>query len=210
MSKSLGNVVKPSDVLEKFAGNPDPIRFFLSHEIPVGNDGDFSWDRFEKLYDAKLRNAMGNLLNRVLVLLQKEGGEVTVPDSPSDKEQAAEGWKEFAASMDAFDIHSSVAQAMKLVDVLNAAIDTTKPWTLEGEEKVVLLSRFAESLRHIALMLLPIMPDTAKRMTEQLGVSYADSMTDKDFVITEQMQQFGGQNDWKAVGEPSILFAPLT
>lgn len=210
MSKSLGNVVKPRDVLEKFEGNPDPIRFYLSHEVPVGNDGDFSWDRFEKLYNAKLRNAMGNLLNRVLVLLQKEGGGITIPDSPSDSTQATEGWKMFASSMDAFDLHSALAQTMKLVDVLNAAIDTTKPWAMEGEEKVQLLSRFAESLRHTALMLLPFMPDTAQRMTEQLGVPYADRMLDKDFVITEQMQQFGGQNDWKAVGEPSILFMPLT
>lgn len=209
MSKSTGNVVIPDDVLQKFGGNPDPIRFYLSHEIPVGNDGDFSWDRFEKLYDAKLRNALGNLLNRVLVLMQKEGGVIAIPDSSEDEGHARSGWKKYAESMDQFDLSAGLQQAMHVVDALNGAIDSTKPWAMEGEEKVILLSRFAESLRHAALLLLPFVPDTAKRITQQLGVSYADSMLNKDFVITEQMKLFGGQKDWKKIGEPSILFAPL-
>ena len=210
MSKSTGNVVIPDDVLEKFGGNPDPIRFYLSHEIPVGNDGDFSWDRFEKLYDAKLRNALGNLLNRVLILIQKEGGSISIPDSPSDSKQAQEGWEKYQKSMDVFEVHNGIQQAMALVDVLNGAIDSTKPWTLEGEEKVALLSRFAESLRHVSLMLLPFVPQTAQAIATQLGVPYAKSMTEKDFVITEQMKEFGGQKDWQSIGEPSILFAPLS
>ena len=211
MSKSLGNVVKPEDVLEKFSGNPDPIRFYLSHEVPVGNDGDFSWDRFEKLYDAKLRNALGNLLNRVLTLLTKEGGEIHLPaDIISDIAQAKTGWERYSTSMDSLELHNAIAQAMELTDVLNAAIDSTKPWTLEGVEKVELLSRFAESLRHIALLLLPFVPQTAQNMSRQLGVPYAESMLDNDFVITEQMREFGSQNDWKTVGEASILFMPLS
>lgn len=209
MSKSLGNVVKPEDVLEKFAGNPDPIRFYLSHEVPVGRDGDFSWKRFEELYDAKLRNALGNLLNRVLVLLSKEGGRIDIPESDTDTMQATTGWKRYAESMDAFDLHAGIAQAMELTDALNAGIDSTKPWTLEGEEKVQLLSRFAESLRHTALLLLPFVPDTAYRMTKQLGVPYAEDMLKKDFVITDAMKAFGAISDWKTIGEPSILFAPL-
>ncbi len=211
MSKSLGNVVKPEDVLEKFGGDPDPIRFYLSHEVPVGNDGDFSWQRFEELYDAKLRNALGNLLNRVLILIQKENGVVNVPeDSQSDTENAESGWKQYQEAMDAFELHKGITQAMQLVDTLNGAIDSTKPWTLEGEEKVVLLSRFAESLRHVALLLLPFIPAAAQRISQQLGVPYADSMMSKEFVITEEMRQFGGQKDWKTIGEPSILFEPLS
>ena len=214
MSKSLGNVVKPDDVLAKCDGNPDPIRFYLSHEITVGNDGDFSWDRFEKLYDAKLRNAMGNLLNRVLVLLQKEGGNITVPDSPSDSTQAKNGWNMCTSSMNVFDVHVSLAQAMRLVDTLNAAIDTTKPWSMQGEEKVVLLSQFAESLRHIALMLLPFCPDTAYRMSKQLNVPYVEEMLNKNFVLKNSdrdLTEWGSLGkDWKSIGEPSILFPPLT
>src|SRR3989344_1889175 len=74
MSKTLGNVVTPEEVFEKYG--VDALRFYLCHEIPVGNDGDFSWKRFGALYDAKLRNEVGNLLNRVIVLLKKEGGQL--------------------------------------------------------------------------------------------------------------------------------------
>jgi methionyl-tRNA synthetase len=211
MSKSLGNVVQPNDVLEKFAGNPDPIRFFLSHEIPVGNDGDFAWDRFQELYVGVLSNKIGNLLNRMLVLLQKEGGAVDVSrDEKEWQELVADSWEKYKKYMETFDVSNAVSEAVALAVSGNVEMENKKPWTLEGEEKIHVLCGIAERLRHISLMLLPIMPDTAKRMSQQLGVSYADSMTDKDFVITEQMQQFGGQNDWKAVGEPSILFAPLT
>ena len=214
MSKSLGNVVKPEEILEKFSGNPDPIRFYLSHEVPVGNDGDFSWDRFESLYDAKLRNALGNLLNRVLVLLQKEGGSVAVPkNSQSDIDQSTAGWKQFQASMDAFELHKGIEQVMVLIDTLNAGIDSTKPWTLEGEEKVVLLSRFAESLRHAALLLLPFIPETAQKISMQLGVPYANDMLNKNFVLKNEdrdLTEWGSLGkDWQSIGEPSILFAPL-
>lgn len=209
MSKSLGNVVKPEEVLEKFNGNPDPIRFYLSHEVPVGRDGDFSWDRFEKLYNAKLRNTVGNLLNRVLVMLRKDGGNIVVPDSESDAEQAKNGWQQYGKSMDQFEFSVAIQQAMQLADTLNAGMDQAKPWTLEGGEKLALLSRFAESLRHLALLLLPFIPDTAYRISKQLNVPYAEQMLKKDFVITDEMKAWGGLKNWKEVGEPEILFAPL-
>ena len=209
MSKSTGNIVSPEDVLAKFDGDPDPIRFYLSHEVPVGNDGDFSWKRFEELYDSKLRNALGNLLNRVLTLLQKEGGEINLPVLEADATQATEGWEQYQKSMDALELHDGLHQAMALVDTLNGAIDATKPWEKEGEEKVQLLSRFAESLRHVALLLLPFVPDTAQRMSQQLGVPYADTMLEKNFVIDDTMKTFGGVTAWNAIGEPAILFAPL-
>ncbi len=207
MSKSIGNVVVPQDVLDKYG--VDAMRFYLSHEIPVGNDGDFSWKRFGELYDSKLRNQLGNLLNRVLVLLKKEGGEVRVPDSPTDAERAASGWTQFAASLDAFDLHAGIQQVFGLVDALNGGFDHAKPWTLKGEEKITLISRFAESLRHVSLLLLPFMPETAQKIAKQLNVSYADTMLDKSFLITDDLKQWGSQKEWKTVGEPSILFPQL-
>lgn len=210
MSKSIGNVVEPEAVLERFSGNADPLRFYLSHEIPVGNDGDFSWKRIEELYDSKLRNQLGNLLNRVLVLLQKEGGAVIFPaDTSRDSEQARLGWERFFASMNAFDVHAGIQQAFELIATLNGAIDSLKPWTLEGKQKQELLGRFAESLRHVALLLLPFLPKTAQQISTQLGVPYASTMLEKDFVLTEELRLFGGAKTWKTVGKPAILFAPL-
>lgn len=211
MSKSTGNVVVPDDVLAKFHGNPDPLRFYLSHEVPVGNDGDFSWKRIEELYDSKLRNQLGNLLNRVLILLQKEGGKIVLPDDRSkDTDQARSGWERYGVAMDRMEIHLGIQQAFDLIGALNSGMDAMKPWTLTGEEKVKLLGRFAESLRHAALLLLPFIPATAEKMTEQLGVPYAGKMLEKDFVMTEEMKIFGGVPSWKSIGKPAILFPPLS
>ncbi|MBI2636209.1 methionine--tRNA ligase [Candidatus Peregrinibacteria bacterium] len=113
MSKTTGNVVAPDDVISKYG--VDALRFFLAHEIPVGNDGDFSWKRFGELYDAKMRNQLGNLLNRVLVLLKKEGGYVKIPEGSKDVSRTSEEWKAFAGKMDAFDLNAGIQQAFGLV-----------------------------------------------------------------------------------------------
>jgi len=216
MSKSLGNVVVPDDVLKKFSGNPDPLRFYLSHEVPVGRDGDFSWDRIVKLYDSKLRNQIGNLLNRVLMLLNKNGKEldITFP-SPAKLQDMIEGdgssWEFYENAMDKFELHDAVNTGghNQIADFCNQNISFSKPWELEGEEKKAVLTEYAEGLRHIALMLLPFTPKTAQRISKQLNVPYADKMLEKDFVITDKMKQWGSQKEWKTVGEPEILFAPL-
>src|SRR3989344_8348590 len=106
MSKSVGNVVVPTEVLDHFNGNPDPLRFYLSHEVPVGNDGDFSWKRIDELYDSKLRNQLGNFLNRVLVMLKKEGGELSADfQSPMNvKGLVEENWDFYLENMGKFEI----------------------------------------------------------------------------------------------------------
>ncbi len=207
MSKSLGNVVVPEDVISKYG--VDALRFFLMHEIPVGNDGDFSWKRFGEMYDSKLRNQLGNLLNRVLVLLKKEGGAVAVPESPEDSKRAAEGWKDFSTKMDAYDVYGGIQQAFDLVAALNMGFDKAAPWKLSGQERLTMLSRFAESLRHVALLLLPFIPETAQKISEQLNVSYTGNMLQKDFIVTKKMKEWGSEKGWKSVGEPKILFAPV-
>jgi methionyl-tRNA synthetase len=207
MSKSLGNVVVPSEVISQYG--IDPLRFYLLHEIPVGRDGDFSWERMDKLYNAKLRNDLGNLLNRAIVLLQKDGGAIAVPASPEDAKRTSEGWKKFTTAMNNFEFHKGIEQVMQLVSTLNVGIDQTKPWMKKGEERKALLSSIAESLRHVALLLIPFIPEAAERMSKQLNVPYANDMLSKDFVIGNR-KEWGNQEEWKGVGEPEILFAPIT
>jgi methionyl-tRNA synthetase len=207
MSKSLGTVVKPDEVLEHFKGNADPLRFYLSSEIPVGNDGDFSWKRIEGLYDAKLRNQLGNLLNRVITLLVKEGGLIDI-ENDLDITDQTKIVDRYSASMNQFDVHGGINTIFEYVTMLNMHIDKQKPWTLTGKEKIVMLSGYAEALRTVAWMLLPFIPDTAQRISQQLGVSYADDMLKKDFTI-EKWKGWGADKAWKKVGGPKILFAPL-
>ncbi|MDP6576151.1 MAG: methionine--tRNA ligase [Candidatus Peribacteraceae bacterium] len=199
MSKSTGNVVVPNDVLEKFGGDPDPLRFYLSHEVPVGRDGDFSWDRIEKLYDSKLRNDLGNLLNRVLVLLKKEGGDLG--DFGSDPKLLGDKWKKYQESMNAFRLEDGVSLAVELATECNQFIDKNKPWELKGDEKVNLLTQLAEALRHVALMLLPFTPGTSERILKQLGLKAPETLEGKI--------DWGAEKSWKKVGEAEILFEPL-
>lgn len=205
MSKSLGNVVQPHDVLERFQNNPDPIRFYLSHEITVGRDGDFSWDRFEDLYNSKLRNQLGNLLNRVLTLLQKEGGAL----GEIRPHNVEERWQVYINAMDSFDLKEAIEQAMAFVQEGNLIMDMQKPWALGTEQKLVTLSMLCECLRHCALMLLPFMPTTAQKISTQLGVPYAVTMLEKDFVLTDEITKWGAIANWNSIGTPEILFAPL-
>jgi len=210
MSKSTGNIVDPEEVLKKFGGNPDPLRFYLSHEVPVGRDGDFSWERVEKLYDSMLRNKLGNLLNRVIVLLKKEECVLDIPEDDPLTKKMTRHWKTFENQMDAFELHNALAaHPAALVEAGNLRMDKKKPWMLSGSEKVEVLSGIAEMLRHIALMLIPFTPDTAQRISKQLNVPYADKMLEKNFVITDEMKKWGSQKEWKKVGEPEILFDPL-
>lgn len=211
MSKSLGNVVEPNDVLARFKGNPDPVRFFLCHEIPVGRDGDFSWKRLEEMYDAKLRNQLGNMLNRALVLLQKDGGVVRFESGKEDIEQTAILWKSYGASMDALEIHAGIQSVTNAVSAMNTAFNDAAPWKIkdDADKRIATLGAFAECMRHTALMLLPFMPATAAQISKQLNVPYAEEMLQKSFKLTPEMKTWGGIKDWAQVGEPSILFAPL-
>ncbi|MBI3619378.1 methionine--tRNA ligase [Candidatus Peregrinibacteria bacterium] len=206
MSKTLGNVVVPSDVLDLYG--VDPLRFYLSHEIPVGNDGDFSWKRFGELYDAKLRNQLGNLLNRVMVLLKKE--EIPLAHTKHAlRHEAALRWEDFQKAMNAFEFHLAIQAAFDLSQSGNVYIDVHKLWAKKGQEKAEELSALAELLRHISLMLLPFMPETAQKISKQLNVPYIHRMLEKNFVITDAMKEWGSQKEWKRVGEPEILFAPI-
>src|SRR3989344_1665008 len=202
MSKSLGNVVVPSDVIEKYG--IDPLRFYLSHEIPVGRDGDFSWKRFAELYDAKLRNQLGNLLNRVLVMLNKEGGNLSLKQNWV----VADYWNKYAVAFSEFNISAALQTATEMAMVGNGKFNDLKPWTLDAELKMSTLAEFAEYLRHISLMLLPFIPETAQRISRQLGVPYAEEILRKDFVIGDK-KEWGSQKDWKSIGKPEILFAPI-
>lgn len=210
MSKTLGNVVEPNEVIEKYG--IDPLRFYLSNEIPVGNDGDFSWKRMQELYDAVLRNGLGNLLNRVLVMLSKEGGSFAKFEKSEfdQSDKMKRRWEAYVQRMGCFELQGALEVALEVMRYGNVCMDQMKPWTESPDKRREQLSFLSELLRHTTLMLLPFIPETSQKMAVQLGLPYASKMLLKSFVITPQMREWGGEKGWKSVGSPSILFMPLS
>lgn len=206
MSKSIGNVVNPVDVLEKYP--VDALRFYLCHEVPVGNDGDFSWKRFGETYQAKLGNQLGNMLNRTLVMLGKDGGNVVVNLDDARNASWMDFWRDFSEEIDHFKIHSALQRIMNETGILNLNFNSEAPWTIKDDasKRIATLGMFAEALRHVALMLLPFIPESAQKMSKQLNVPYADQMLERKFKIKPEWKQWGGCPDWKTVGTPEILF----
>lgn len=176
ISKSLGNAIDPHDLAAKYG--MDPVRYYLLREIPFGEDGDFSEERLKLRYSSELGNALGNLLHRVLSMTEKYF-EGKVPAAPADSllpSAMAGYWEKYFTSMDAFHFQHALEAAMGAAMHLNNDIDTVKPWALAKTDLAALSGHmygWLESLRQIAWMLAPLMPEVSRKIMVQLGVAEA-------------------------------------
>ncbi|MBI4044572.1 MAG: methionine--tRNA ligase [Candidatus Diapherotrites archaeon] len=166
MSKSKGNVVDPLDLSTRFGS--DSVRYFLLRDIPFGEDGVFEERLIVERHNSELANELGNLLNRVLVLIEKNcNGEI--PQATTDSALAVKlNLKKIQTNMERFETHLALAEIMNFVKACNAYINEKEPWKLTGKQQKVLYSA-ADSLRMAAILLSPFVPRAAGKMLEQLG-----------------------------------------
>ena len=188
MSKSKGNVIYPETLVERYG--LDATRFYLLHEMGVGNDAVFTPEGFVQLVNSELANDLGNLLNRTVAMMNKyfqgqvptEGLVATAVDADYDayvKEQIAAYYQ----AMDAMSLSAALSHVMAIVSRTNKYIDETMPWVLVKEEATLgqlrsVMNHLAEALRLVAHLSRPFMTQAPAKIFEQLGLK--DQM-DLDF-----------------------------
>lgn len=175
MSKSLGNVISPADILKLWElSEPDPFRYYMATAAPFGKDGNYSDDDFKEKVNADLANNMGNLLNRTLSMLVKYfDGEVNEEfiggDCPIN---ALETVQKVKNHFDNYEIAESGAEIISLVDLTNKYVADNAPWALAKEEKMTecgqVLVNVLEIMCIVSALIYPFCPNIAEEMAHQL------------------------------------------
>ncbi|MDD2465166.1 MAG: methionine--tRNA ligase [Desulfobulbus sp.] len=198
MSKSIGNVVRPKELVETFG--VDTVRYFVLREMSFGLDSSFSSDAILARHNADLANDLGNLFSRSLTMIDKyaEGRiperEVASMLTPDDRElmsAVSSMVVQYRENMDGFRFHKALQAIWEVISLLNRYIVGNAPWELaknprQTDRLRTVLYFLAESLWKITLVLGPIMPTTAEKMATALGMqaSYTDATLD-------QVQEWG-------------------
>ncbi|PIT94759.1 methionine--tRNA ligase [Candidatus Falkowbacteria bacterium CG10_big_fil_rev_8_21_14_0_10_39_9] len=165
MSKSLGNVVDPFSLVEKFG--IDAVRYYFLREIQAFEDSDFSEENLAKLYNADLANGLGNLAARTSNLLEKN--EIKLELTLNSDEDLA---KAFINNMSEYSFSESLRTLWDKVKASDEFLSQTTPWKLEGKEEIkTILKPVAQNILNIAYWLEPFMPETAKKIKDQFSAA---------------------------------------
>jgi methionyl-tRNA synthetase len=174
MSKSLGNVIDPFEVIEKFG--TDPLRFYLMREVSFGQDGNVSPEGFETRYTTELANEYGNLASRTLSMIDRyRDGEIERADGPPIIVDAFAGIAaDVSGRLDQVDVTGALEAIWERIRILNRAVAIEQPWILakdpaKAAELDGVLYALAEGLRVVSLLLHPYMPDSTAKVLDALG-----------------------------------------
>ena len=169
ISKSLGNAINPLDLQKKF-GN-DSIRYYLLREIPFGNDGDFSEESLKNRHNNELANDLGNLLSRVLAMIEKYN-EGVVPEGVFDNSLQV-NFNDIDSAIKNNNPHLAIELVWKYINEINRYVNDKAPWELakdKPDELNSVLYSLAEALRYINILITPFLPETSEKMSKQLNL----------------------------------------
>lgn len=191
ISKSLGNIIDPFDLVKKYG--TDPIRYYLLREIPAYGDGDFSIQRFKEVYNADLANGLGNLVARVLTLAEKHcASEVPPIDKNPEKHPLIvpelKTWKALDRALLKYKFNEALESIWKFISEADKYIDQNRPWTLVNKDKKKfnwVIYGLLDAIHQVAWQIYPFIPETAQAIGKRLNIKkllalnplYKDSWT---------------------------------
>ncbi len=207
MSKSLGTVVNPLDLKDKYG--LDPFRYYLMRDMVFGLDANFSEEGLVARLNADLANDLGNLVSRSLAMAVKYcGGKVPergpIDEADRDLIQRGESLVEvLESSFEALKFHRALAAVWELVNAANKYIVETQPWLLDRDESSAgrleaVMYTVLETLRFVAVALSPFMPDSAAEILRRLGVNGSPSLA--------EMREWGGLAPGNPLDKGNALF----
>jgi methionyl-tRNA synthetase len=177
ISKSIGNVIDPYDLTAKYG--LDQTRYFLLREVPFGNDGDFSHQAMVNRMNSELANDLGNLCQRVLSMIGKNcNAKVPTPGEFSDADKVI--LTKAHELLDAARVQIEAQAFNKMIDVIwslvgdaNRYVDEMAPWGLKKTDPArmeTVLYVLAEVIRHVGILVQPLMPESAAKILDQLAL----------------------------------------
>ncbi len=212
MSKSKGNVIYADELADRFG--VDGVRYYALAEMPYVNDGSITYETVIKRFNTDLVNNLGNLVKRTLDMQKKYFDKViqtpSAVEALDDELKAAcvKGYEGFVANMDSWHIADALESVFEMLSRANKYIDETTPWVLAKDEAMkerlgTVLYNLLEVIRWGAVLLTPIIPETAEGILAQLG-------TDKvGFDTIGAADKFCGMRAGLAVGDSKVLFARI-
>ncbi len=210
LSKSLGNVVDPYQVVEEFGS--EIFRYFLLREIPFGQDGDYSRKSLVSRVNGELVNGLGNLVSRSLGMIERYlGGTVPQPSELSESEKKIENSyqetvRQICADLEELAFNRALSRIWEFIALVNKYVDDTAPWKLAKQEEQAerlktVLWTLAESIRLISFLLYPFLPETTRKIRGKIGLSAE---------VAAEGTHWGGIKPGTVVKKGENLFARIT
>ncbi len=177
MSKSLGNIVRPLDLANQYG--LDAFRYFLLRDMVFGLDSDFSEQALVRRLNADLANDFGNLVSRSMTMaVNYFEGLLPAPGTLEEadislKDAALKAIEDYKDMMKGFAFHKALITVWELIGRVNKYIDTMKPWEMAKQRRERLgavLNTITEAIRIVSVLLWPVMPQTAEKIQDQLGL----------------------------------------